>query len=288
MRDDLEIPYPTATTVQGGGYRPSEYRGSGSIDPNTKRMAIIAGSIGVALLLVMGVWSVVGHRHSGIPIVEADHRPVREKPINKGGLQVSGADDTILSGEADGKTVLAPAPEAPAIAALKATPDTTAPTPAAPVAAAPPASDVRVAGLAEVPLPRLPAASPPTTTTAPAAAEPAPTAQKISLGKAAPPAAPSSHLAMAEPTPHAATAAGHTQVQLAAVGSEEAAMGEWQRLTHKYPDLLAGRHPAVSRTEHDGKTFYRLRVAGFADVSSATSFCGQLHAKGGSCAVASF
>jgi len=139
-----------------------------------------------------------------------------------------------------------------------------------------------------VPLPRLPAASPPTTTTAPAAAEPAPTAQKVSLGKAAPPAAPSSHLAMAEPTPHAATAAGHTQVQLAAVGSEEAAMGEWQRLTHKYPDLLAGRHPAVSRTEHDGKTFYRLRVAGFADVSSATSFCGQLHAKGGSCAVASF
>jgi hypothetical protein len=284
MRDDLEIPYPSATTVQGGGYRPSEYRGSGSIDPNTKRMAIIAGSIGVALLLVMGIWSVTGHRHSGIPIVEADHRPVREKPINKGGLQVSGADDTILSGEADGKTVLAPAPEAPAIAALKATPDTTA---SAPVAAAPPASDVRVAGLAEVPLPRLPQANRSTITTAPAPAEPAPVAQKVSLGKAAPPAAPPSHLAMTEPAPHAATA-GRTQVQLAAVGSEEAAMGEWQRLAHKYPDLLGSRHPAVSRTEHDGKTFYRLRVAGFADVASATSFCGQLHAKGGSCAVASF
>ena len=278
MRDDLEIPYPTATTVQGGGYRPSDYRGSGSIDPNTKRMAIIAGSIGVALLLVMGVWSVTGHRHSGIPIVEADHRPVREKPINKGGLQVSGADDTILSGEADGKTVLAPAPETPAIAALKATPDTTAP---APVAAAPAAPDVRVAGLAEVPLPRLPAANHPTATT-----EPAPIAQKISLGKAPPPAAPPSHLGMTEPTPHAA--AGHTQVQLAAVASEEAAMSEWQRLSHKFPDLLANRHPAVSRTEHDGKTFYRLRVAGFADVASASSFCGQLHAKGGSCAVASF
>ena len=285
MRDDLEIPYPSATTVQGGGYRPSEYRGSGSIDPNTKRMAIIAGSIGVALLLVMGTWSVLGHRHSGVPIVEADHRPVREKPTNQGGLQVSGADDTILSGEAEGKTVLAPAPETPAIAALKATPDTTA---APPVAAAPSASGVRVAGLAEVPLPRLPQANVPAITTAPAPAEPAPVAQKVSLGKVAPPAAPPSHLATTEPAQHAATAAGHTQVQLAAVGSEEAAMGEWQRLSHKYPDLLGSRHPAVSRTEHDGKTFYRLRVAGFADVASATSFCGQLHAKGGSCAVASF
>ncbi len=275
MRDDLDIPYPAAGSVQGSDYTPRDYRAAGKMDPNTRRLAIISGGIGGALLLLMGVWSVTGHKHTGVPVVEADSRPVREKPVNKGGLQVAGADETIMSGDAEGKTVVAPLPEAPAIAALKAMP------PAPPVAELPPvpqAAATRVAGLQEVPSGGVVNASRPAAPTAPAPAPRVATAQPV-----APRAEPNVGIAKS-----AVAHPGTAQVQLAAVGSEQAAMGEWQRLSHKFPEMLGNRHPAVSRTDHDGKIYYRLRVSGFSDLPSATAFCGQLKAKGGTCAPASF
>ena len=77
-------------------------------------------------------------------------------------------------------------------------------------------------------------------------------------------------------------------VQLAAVGSEEAAKSEWQRLAHKLPEMLGSRKPEVSKIEHDGKTYWRLRTGGFASASEASSFCDKAKAKGVGCAVASF
>jgi hypothetical protein len=77
-------------------------------------------------------------------------------------------------------------------------------------------------------------------------------------------------------------------VQLAALGSEEAARTEWQRLERKLPTMLDGRKPDVSKIEHDGKTFWRLRTGGFASAAEATSFCDKAKAKGVGCAVASF
>jgi hypothetical protein len=217
MRDELEIPYPTMGNATGDNYTPRDYRGEGRIDPNTKRMAIIAGGIGAALLVIMSVWSLTGHRHTGVPVIEADSRPVRVKPVNQGGMEVAGADETILSGGTDGKAVVAPAPEAPAIAALKATPpQNPAPAPMAaepvaqPLAPADGNPGVRVGGLAEVPLrPMLNASRSGGAVPAPAATPP-----QVAAAPAAPP--------VARPAVH-----GATLVQLAAVGSEEAAMGEW-------------------------------------------------------------
>jgi hypothetical protein len=77
-------------------------------------------------------------------------------------------------------------------------------------------------------------------------------------------------------------------VQLAALASQEAAMTEWQRLSKRMPDLLASRHPAVQRVDVDGKTFFRLRTGGFADIAQATAFCTEVRAKGGGCSIASF
>ena len=54
------------------------------------------------------------------------------------------------------------------------------------------------------------------------------------------------------------------------------------------PDLLNGRHPVYSRTEHDGHTLWRIRTAGFADVAQARVFCDRVHQKGGACSVADF
>lgn len=77
-------------------------------------------------------------------------------------------------------------------------------------------------------------------------------------------------------------------VQLAAVRSEADALAEWQRLSRHHPDLLGGRQPQISKVEHNGKTFWRLRTSGFADASQASAFCDHLRASGGGCTVASF
>lgn len=103
---------PPADYRGGSGYRVA--RGRPTLDPNTRRMAIFAGGIGGALLLLVGGWSLLGHRHAGVPVIEADSRPLRSKPENAGGLQVAGQNENILTGDTDGRAALAPAPEAPA------------------------------------------------------------------------------------------------------------------------------------------------------------------------------
>ena len=77
-------------------------------------------------------------------------------------------------------------------------------------------------------------------------------------------------------------------MQLAAVGSEEIAKQEWQRLSKRMPDLLGDRAPVIQRLERDGRTIWRLRTGGFADTAEATSFCVRLRAKGLACTIGSF
>jgi hypothetical protein len=302
MRNDLDIPFPESLPGQGAAigepYGRSSYATRpGGMDANTKRLAIIAGGIGGALLLLVGIWSAMAPRHAGIPVIEADARPLREKPLNKGGLTVIGADESGL-GPDDGKTTVAPPPEVPALAALKATPSapsqpsapsaqattgTTAASPSAPS----PAQEVPPAALAS--RPTAPGVTSPAqrvalTPTAPAPTAPAPTAPAPTAP--APVTAPPAKLASMPAVRPAPT--GSAQVQLAAVGSEAAAQNEWKRLAHKFPELLDGRSPAFTRTERDGRVFWRVRTSGFTDVASAASFCNQLRSKGGSCALASF
>lgn len=244
MSDDLSIPSPT--------YRvPRRSRG---MDPATKRLAIIAGAFAGVLVLVVGGWSVLGHRSGTVPVVQADSRPIRVKPENPGGMQIAGAADGILSGDSgnDDTGKLAPPPEAPAPQALRAPP------PPRPVAAA----------SAPVPLPAL----------APAVPKPAaPTAEHRTAAVAAP-----------APAHAAAPATGGPLVQLAAVSSEDAAKSEWQRLGKRLPDLLAHRHPDISKIDRDGRTFWRVRTGGFSDAAQATVFCERVRAKGAGCTVADF
>ncbi len=237
MSDDLSIPSPT--------YRVPRH--SHGMDPATRRLALIAGSLGAVLLMVVGGWSLMGHRSTTVPVLQADNRPLRVKPENPGGMQVAGADEDILSGgNQAGAGKLAPAPEAPAPQALNAPP----PTP--PVVAAPAAVPVPAVS----PLPAKPAV----------AAKPA---------------------AVPEKRP-AVTAANGALVQLAAVQSEDAAKSEWQRLSKRLPDLFGQRRPAFSKTEHDGRTLWRVRTGGFADTAQASMFCGKVRAKGVGCSVADF
>jgi hypothetical protein len=243
VSDDLNIPSPT--------YRVPRHRRG--MDSGTRRLAIIAGGLGGALVLLVGGWSMLGHRSTGVPVIEADSSPLRVKPDNPGGMTVNGSNDEILSDNADGNVgKLAPASETPAPQNMQnAKPPVVASAPPPPAAPAP--------------------AAPPVVAAAPPAAKPPTPA----------------HVAAAEHPAHPASGKG-TLVQLASLSSEDAAKVEWERLEKRMPDLLGNRQPAVTRFERDGKTFWRLRTGGFADIAQATVFCEQVRAKGSGCTIAAF
>ena len=216
--------------------------------PSTLRLA------GIALVIMAVAAGGFGlsrlHFRSGeVPVIKADDRPIRVRPDNPGGMQIVGANNEIFSGGNDTSGgKLAPAPEAPNPQALRAPPPAAVPQPAA-------AAPVAVAPPAAIPAP-IAAAVPPKAKPAVAAAPPA--------------------------------AHGKASIQLAALGSEEAARTAWQSLQKRLPDVLAGHQPSISKTERDGKTYWRLRTTGFTDVAQAKSACEKVRAKGGACSVAEF
>lgn len=270
MRDELNIPLGPIPS-----YRLDRRQG---MDTNTKHLVIAACAIGSALVLMVGVYSATGHRHTGIPVVEADSRPLRVKPVDPGGLEIADPDASILSGAAEGKSaVMAPPPEVPALQALKAQEMRPAPaaTPAIASAGAPPVQQASLTpGVSAAPKPMHAVAPVPAPKPSAAAPLPKPPSAAASAVPATPPAA--------------GAASGHALVQLAALPTQEAAQAEWQRLAKKMPDLLGGHQPAVVKAEREGHAFFRLRTGGFADLEHARDFCEKVKAKGGGCSVAAF
>lgn len=78
---------------------------------------------------------------------------------------------------------------------------------------------------------------------------------------------------------------GSTKIQLGAFTTEKEANETWQKIQKKFPSL-SGKTPAILRADVKGKTFYRLRLGGFADKTSAAEMCKNLTAKGQSCMLA--
>lgn len=249
MSDEISIPPP--------GYYNQRHRMSAApASPFT------TARIALAILAVGGVAAIaasVAHfRHGPVPVIEADARPVREKPKNPGGMQIAGANSDIMpaGNDADGSG-LAPAPEAPNPQALHAQ--------------APQALH------AQAPLPApAPAAVAPTT--APVAAAP-----PLVTPKPKPPV-----VATATPLPAHPAIHGKAVIQLAALETEAAARTEWQSLQKRLPEVFAGHEPSIGKTERAGKTFWRLRATGFGDVEQAKAACVKVRAKGGACSVADF
>ena len=92
-------------------YRPETQSG---MDPDMKRMALVAAGLGGLVALIVGAISLMPHAHRGVPVIEVAG-PVRVKPLDPGGMKVAGSDDATGGVEA-----LAPAAEKPAIRALRA------------------------------------------------------------------------------------------------------------------------------------------------------------------------
>ena len=72
-------------------------------------------------------------------------------------------------------------------------------------------------------------------------------------------------------------------VQMASLTSEADAISEWRRLGKQFPDLLAAREPAITTAKVNGRTYWRLRTLGFANIEQARDLCAQLIHLGSQC-----
>ncbi len=72
-------------------------------------------------------------------------------------------------------------------------------------------------------------------------------------------------------------------VQLASLLSENDAMFEWNRLSKRFSDLLTAREPTITTAGVNGRTYWRLRTFGFADMKEAKDLCTRLIQAGWRC-----
>ena len=266
--------------IEREGFRPS-YRPAkaAGIDPDLKRMGVIAAGIAGIVALALGAGSLMGPRHHGVPVIEADAGPVRIKPADAGGMQVTGADLGLGIGTTQ---TLAPVAEQPQINALRAQLHAVKKELARQAA-----ETAQVAKLAQANATKIVAAPPVQRASATArlsqslpAGALSPAVVSFNPVVLSPPAAvrvAAPRLAMAGPA-----------VQLAAFTDEAAAKTGWNALVRKAPDLLGGRGAEITKVQASGRTMWRLRTAGFGTVAEAGSFCTKMRAHGADCAIAAF
>ncbi len=107
-----DVPHITQNFARPS-YRPQPQQGL--IDPDMRRMAIVAAGFGGVLAAAVALLSLSHHAHHGVPVIEAASGPVRIKPADPGGMKVAGAEEI-----SSGAERLAPEPEKPALHALRA------------------------------------------------------------------------------------------------------------------------------------------------------------------------
>lgn len=112
---------------------------------------------------------------------------------------------------------------------------------------------------------------------APAAA-PAPAVAAAAPAAAAPAPAPA-------PAPVASTPvqSGTVLAQIGALDSKADAERHWGKVSGKFGSLFSGKRQVIQTAETGGRTFVRLRVAGFTDMAEARRFCAALIAEGTDC-----
>ncbi|MEM6659779.1 MAG: SPOR domain-containing protein [Pseudomonadota bacterium] len=76
---------------------------------------------------------------------------------------------------------------------------------------------------------------------------------------------------------------GTRLAQLGAFESAEVAQAEWVRLNGQFSEYMYGKQRVIQKTSSGGRTFYRLRVLGFEDLSESRQFCAALVAQGADC-----
>lgn len=76
---------------------------------------------------------------------------------------------------------------------------------------------------------------------------------------------------------------GTNLVQLGAFPTPESAAEGWVRLQGRFADYLADKQQVIQEASSGGRTFYRLRAQGFAELADAKRFCAALEAGNADC-----
>ena len=261
-------------------YRPE--RAQSRLDPDMKRMGLLAAALGGVIALFAGGTMLMRPSHHTVPVIEAEAGPVRIKPENPGGMQVSGAD--MSTPGLDQGPHLAAAAEQPELANLAAQVRQVKKELAKQAAEN---AVLEKQSAAATQLARQTAANAAHSNVVPAARSNIVPAARSNIVAAAAPVQQAAATARVAAPPHAANASG-SNVQLAAFVDEPAARAEWEALAKRVPELLGGRQPEISRTDAGGRTMYRLRTGGFGTVADAASFCEKMKAHGEECSIGAF
>jgi hypothetical protein len=81
----------------------------------------------------------------------------------------------------------------------------------------------------------------------------------------------------------ASITAGTVLTQLGAYDSMETARKEWTRFQSRFGDYMIDKQRVIQKASSGGRTFYRLRVMNFDDISDARHFCAALVAENADC-----
>lgn len=76
---------------------------------------------------------------------------------------------------------------------------------------------------------------------------------------------------------------GTRLAQLGAYENAEVAQAEWDRIYNRFDEYMEGKQRVIQKTSSGGRTFYRLRVLGFDDLSDSRQFCAALVAQDADC-----
>jgi len=76
---------------------------------------------------------------------------------------------------------------------------------------------------------------------------------------------------------------GTNLVQLGAFPTPDAAADAWGTLGNRFSEYMGGKERVIQVASSSGRTFYRLRATGFADVADARRFCATLDAANAEC-----
>ena len=298
----------------GGGAAPrGEPAAPGPVRAAQSWVQWAGAATSAALVLGVLVWGykLAVRDVSGVPVIRALEGPARMAPENPGGdladhvgLAVNEVAGSGVAAPGPDRVVLAPpptdlAPDDAPMAALRPLPEAgEAPAPEPEAAAAPVVAPVP--DLSAPPTEAMPDPAPDAAATAETTAQGAIPADVPGLARSPRPQprpgrdleAEAAALAVARAlggTPEveeldpASLPAGTRVVQLGAFDSPEIARAEWDKVAARFEALMAGKKRIVQEAVSGGRSFWRLRVEGFADVEAARQFCAALVAEGANC-----
>ncbi len=238
-------------------------------------IATISSFVGIAWYASNSGSSAV--KDDDLLVVEADKSPIKEKPVDAGGMQFPNQDKTVF------ETFASSPPQAAKV-------ERVLPSPEEPIKA----EDNSVAASAVVsedgkPAEQVENKTPDKVTEKPIEVQ---RIEAVGVDDKKPAAkiaeAPKTTVEKTvtkvtdKPKPIATASGGSAKIQLGAYPSDAEARKDWARIQKKFPDL-AHKSPQIVKATVNGKEFYRLRVGGFASAKEAKSVCATLSAKGQGC-----